>query len=199
MISYPLISVIVPIYKVENYIRRCVDSILAQTYPNIEVVLVDDGSPDNCGTICDEYSHRDERVIVIHRKNGGLSAARNSGIDACHGEYIGFVDSDDYISPTMYEQLYNDIAQFGTLLAFCHPEVIRNGQTDNKWYGNHSEIRSKEYVMRRSIEESIWWEAWSKIYHRSLFNNIRFPEGKTNEDFAIMMYIYEQCDKIAIN
>ena len=85
--SYPLISIIVPIYKVENYLHRCIDSILAQTYPNIEVVLVDDGSPDNCGTICDEYSKRDERVVVIHRENGGLSAARNSGIDICKGEY----------------------------------------------------------------------------------------------------------------
>ena len=197
--SYPLISIIVPIYKVEKYLHRCINSILAQTYPNIEVVLVDDGSPDKCGTICDEYSKRDERVVVIHRENGGLSAARNSGIDICKGEYIGFVDSDDYIVPTMYEQLYNDISQYNTLLAFCHTDVIRNGKSDNKRYGDYSEMRTKSYIMRRALEESIWWAAWTKLYHRSLFDNIRFPEGKVNEDLAVMMYIYDKCDNIAIN
>ncbi len=197
--NYPLISIIVPIYNVEIYLRRCVDSILGQTYPNIEVLLVDDGSPDKCGTICDEYSNQDKRVIVIHRENGGLSAARNSGIEASHGEYIGFVDSDDYISPTMYEQLYNDITQYGTLLSFCHTDVIRKGKSDNKCYGTHSEVRPKLYVMRHALEASTWWAAWTKLYHRSLFDDIRFPEGKTNEDLAIMMDIYDRCDNIAIN
>lgn len=197
--NYPLISIIVPIYNVEIYLRRCVDSILGQTYPNIEVLLVDDGSPDKCGTICDEYSNQDKRVIVIHRENGGLSAARNSGIEASHGEYIGFVDSDDYISPTMYEQLYNDIIHHDTLLAFCHTDVIWNGKSDNKCYGTHSEVRPKSYVMQHALEKYTWWAACTKLYHRSLFDDIRFPEGKTNEDFAIMMNIYDLCDNIAIN
>ena len=197
--SHPLISIIVPIYNVEDYLHRCIDSILGQSYPNIEVVLVDDGSPDLCGAICDEYKKADKRVVVIHRANGGLSAARNSGIAVCKGEYIGFVDSDDYISPTMYELLYNDIKTYNTLLAFCHTDVIRNGHSDNKIYGSHSEVKPKSYVMRRALEESIWWAAYTKLYHRSLFDDIRFPEGKVNEDLAIMMEIYDRCDNIAIN
>src|SRR5665647_2657921 len=102
----PLISIIVPIYKVENYIRNCVDSILNQTYKNLEVILVDDGSTDNCGNICDEYSLKDNRIKTIHKKNGGLSSARNAGLDVAKGEYIGFIDSDDWIEKDMYESLY---------------------------------------------------------------------------------------------
>ena len=197
--SQPLISVIVPVYKVEPYLHRCVDSILAQTYPHIEVVLVDDGSPDQCGAICDEYARQDSRVIVVHRKNGGLSAARNSGLEVCHGDYIGFVDSDDYIHPEMYEQLYNDITRFNTSLAFCHTDVIRHGKGDGKKYGSGSEVQPKTYVMRRALEESIWWSAGTKLYHRSLFDNIRYPEGKTNEDLPVTIRIYDRCDQIAIN
>ena len=197
--SYPLISVIVPVYNVEPYLHRCVDSILAQTYPNIEVILVDDGSPDRCGTICDEYARNDSRVLVIHRPNGGLSAARNSGLDACHGEYVGFVDSDDFISPEMYMQLYNDIRQFDVLLAFCHSDVLRDGQSDNKHYGEGSQAFQKANVMRRSLEESIWWSACTKLYHHSLFDGIRYPEGKTNEDLPVTIRIFDRCDHIAIN
>lgn len=197
--SYPLISVIVPVYKVEQYLHRCVDSILAQTYPNIEVVLVDDGSPDRCGAICDEYAQTDRRVQVVHRPNGGLSAARNSGLDVCHGEYIGFVDSDDYISAEMYMQLYHDIIVYKTLLAFCHSDVRHGERGDDKYYGQGSEVRSKSYVMRRSLEESIWWSACTKLYHKSLFDGIRYPEGKTNEDLPVAIRIFDRCDHIAIN
>ena len=101
----PLISVIVPVYKVEEYLARCVDSILGQTYRNLEILLVDDGSPDRCGVMCDEYASRDSRIRVIHKENGGLSSARNAAIDAARGEYIGFVDSDDWIEPETYEAL----------------------------------------------------------------------------------------------
>ena len=195
----PLISVIVPVYKVERYIHRCVDSILSQTYQNLEIILVNDGSPDKCGQICEEYAQKDSRVIVIHRDNGGLSAARNSGIEACHGDYIGFVDSDDYIHPEMYEQLYKDICKHKTLMAFCHTDVIRNGTSDKNYYGKGSEKKTKSYVMHRALSESIWWAAWPKLYHKSLFDSIRFPEGRTNEDLAVMMYIYDRCDYIAIN
>ena len=101
----PLISVIVPVYKVELYLRQCVDSLLAQTYSNLEIILVDDGSPDGCPAICDEYARKDSRVRVIHKPNGGLSDARNVGLDAARGEYIGFIDSDDWVMPDMYEYL----------------------------------------------------------------------------------------------
>lgn len=197
--THPLISVIVPVYNVEQYLHRCVDSILTQTYPNIEVVLVDDGSPDRCGEICEEYAQKDSRVMVVHRQNGGLSAARNSGLDACHGEYVGFVDSDDYIAPEMYDQLYHDIVRFNTPLAFCHTDVLRGGRSDHKFYGKGSKSHPKEYVMRRALEESIWWSAWTKLYHKSLFNGIRYPEGKTNEDLPVTIRIFDRCDHIAVN
>ena len=102
----PKISIIVPVYKVEKYIHKCIDSILAQTFTDFELILVDDGSPDNCGKICDEYAKEDSRIVVIHKDNGGVSDARNIGISRANGEYIGFVDSDDYIDKDMYKNLY---------------------------------------------------------------------------------------------
>ena len=105
----PKISIIIPVYKVENYLERCVQSVLKQTYPNLEIILVDDGSPDNCGTICDNYANENSNVSVIHQKNQGLSAARNNGMKAANGDFFGFVDSDDIIEPDMYERLYKNI------------------------------------------------------------------------------------------
>ena len=112
-----LISVIVPVYKVEKYLKRCVDSILAQTYPCLEVILVDDGSPDGCPAICDEYAREDRRVRVIHKENGGLSDARNAGIDAAKGKFLGFVDSDDYVHPRFYELLLQALKGEGADIA----------------------------------------------------------------------------------
>ncbi len=113
------ISIIVPVYKVEPYLRKCVDSILAQTFTDFEVILVDDGSPDNSGKICDEYASKDSRVRVIHKENGGLSSARNAGIDVARGKYLGFVDSDDYIEKDMYELLYDNIVKEQADLSIC--------------------------------------------------------------------------------
>lgn len=194
----PLISVIVPVYNVESYIYRCIDSILNQTYVNLEIILVDDGSPDNCGHICDEYAQKDNRIIVIHQSNGGLSAARNAGLNKCTGKYIGFVDSDDCIHPEMYERLYKDICKYQVRLAFCHPNMCR-GTIPVVDENLPSECRNKEYVILKSMTEQIWWSAWTKLYERSLFDNIRYPEGKTNEDYAITMYIYDMCDRIVVN
>ena len=115
----PTISVIVPVYKVEKNIHRCVDSILGQTYADFELILVDDGSPDNCGAICDEYAAKDSRVVVIHQKNGGLSSARNAGIDIATGAYISFVDSDDYIYPNYLERLYEVLVEFDADISVC--------------------------------------------------------------------------------
>lgn len=196
--NLPLISVIVPIYKVEPYLHRCINSIRNQTYPNLEIILVDDGSPDNCGRICDEYAQKDKRILVIHQENGGLSAARNSGLNRCSGEYIGFVDSDDCIHPEMYERLYKDICTYHTRLAFCHANMCYGSipEIDDKL---PTEYKDKEYVILKSIIENIWWSACTKLYERSLFETIRYPQGKTNEDYPITMYIYDMCDKIAIN
>lgn len=195
----PLISVIVPIYKVENYLHRCVDSILNQTYTNLEIILVDDGSPDNCGRICDEYAEKDSRVVVIHRENGGLSAARNSGLDICKGDYIGFVDSDDCIHPEMYQLLYEDIKHYGTKLAFCQPNMCKNQNINAIEVFYNSKCYDAYSILNRCMIENIWWSACTKIYSHSLFDNIRFPEGKTNEDYPVTIRIYDKCDRIAVN
>lgn len=195
----PLISVIVPIYKVEAYLIRCVDSIIHQQYSNLEIILVDDGSPDRCGQICDEYALRDARVRVIHRPNGGLSAARNSGLDVCTGEYIGFVDSDDCIHPEMYSRLYQDIFDYNTLLAFCHSDMFSGNAIPHGDTLKGRECRIKDYVMERSLSEHIWWSACTKLYHKSLFNGIRFPINRVNEDYAIMMQIYDRCEQIVVD
>ena len=115
----PKVSIIVPVYKVGPYLAKCIDSILSQTLTDFELILVDDGSPDSCGEICDGYAKKDERIKVIHKQNGGLSSARNAGLDIAKGEYIGFVDSDDYIEHDMYEFLYKNSVQYDTDIACC--------------------------------------------------------------------------------
>ena len=128
----PLISVIVPIYKVEKYLAICVDSLLRQSYGNLEVILVDDGSPDECPAICDKYQNKDNRIKVIHKKNGGLSDARNVGLDIAQGEYVAFVDSDDFVDEDYIYKLYNALQQNGTSIAVCGIQIIdeRNKVTD---------------------------------------------------------------------
>lgn len=195
----PLISVIVPVYKVEPWLERCVRSITNQTYKNLEIILVDDGSPDKCGEICDYLAQEDNRVKVIHRENGGLSAARNTGIDACCGEFIGFVDSDDFIHTKMYSLLYADIGTFNTRLAFCQPLMCKEPRVTFPPTNANSECLNRKDLICRALEKNIWYSACTKLYHRSLFEGIRYPEGRTNEDYPITIKIYDRCDRIAVN
>ena len=195
----PLISVIVPVYKVEPWLEMCVGSIRNQSYRNLEIILVDDGSPDRSGEICDKIASEDSRVKVIHRKNGGLSAARNSGIDVCQGDYIGFVDSDDVIHPDMYARLYDDITKYGTKLAFCQPLVCNNSRVSFPEANAEVKCLSANDVISESLSECMWFSAWTKLYHRSLFEGIRYPEGRINEDYPVTMRIYDRCDRIAVD
>lgn len=183
--AMPLISVIVPIYKVEQYLNRCVDSLLAQSYPNIEVLLVDDGSPDQCPRICDAYAERDARVRVIHKPNGGLSDARNAGMDAAKGEYLAFVDGDDYVDPDMYAVLYQVLQKTGDKLAICGFTKI----TDTGVIRRKTDMRFPQ----RMTEDEFWYQlffpkrdlgtvAWNKLYHRSILEGLRFPVGAIHED-----------------
>ena len=183
--SEDLISVVVPIYKVEKYICKCVDSILAQTYTNLEIILVDDGSPDNCPQICDEYAEKDRRVKVIHQQNGGLSAARNAGIAAANGEYIGFVDSDDYIHPEMYQRLLDAQIAANSDISICSCEYVdEKGNIIPKDSPVVTEVLSNIDALRKLSGESWWYyvTVWNKLYKKNLFNNIRFPTGKIHED-----------------
>ena len=176
----PLISVVVPVYKVEKYLKKCVESILVQSYTNLEIILVDDGSPDNCGKLCDEFSKMDSRICVIHKQNGGLSSARNAGIDIAQGEYIGFIDSDDTIEPYMYEKLYDAIHNDKTKLAVCavnyvyeSGEVLRKKST-----GRDMTFDFYHAMIEMNTHRIFDMGAWSKLYHRDLFDDLRFPVGK---------------------
>lgn len=197
--SFPLISVIVPVYKVEPWLERCVDSIRNQTYSNLEIILVDDGSPDKCGEICDRIALEDDRIKVIHRENGGLSAARNTGLDHCKGEYVGFVDSDDVIHPEMYYRLYRDLSDKGTRLAFCQPLMCYDSRVSFPSPEAGAECLPGQDVIRESLTRIMWFSAWTKLYHRSLFDGIRYPEGRINEDYPVTMRIFDRCDRIVVD
>lgn len=189
-----LISIVVPIYKVEDYLHRCVDSILKQTYKDIEIILVNDGSPDRCGEICDIYAQIDNRVKVIHKKNGGLSDARNVGIEKSTGKYITFVDSDDWIHEEYVERLYSLLLKTGSDISICNFIRVSN-ETDKVTINQETvyEYSNKEaleqFVNRFYVQMTI---ACGKLFKKNLFENIRFPFGRKHEDeFTTYKLIYE--------
>lgn len=184
--NQPLISVIVPVYKVEKYLNRCVDSIIRQTYKNIEIILVDDGSPDACPALCDALADKDDRVRVIHKTNGGLSSARNAGLDVAKGEYIGFVDSDDAIAPDMYEHLYKILIDFDADVSICE-----YANWDGGGFPVISEESKKVFVYQRdemlryylrADQPNSCFEVWDRLYSKKLLQHIRFTERIINED-----------------
>ncbi len=195
-----LISVIVPVYKVEKYLRRCVDSILVQTYTNLEIILVDDGSPDNCPAICDEYAKKESRIKVIHKPNGGLSSARNAGLDAANGKYIGFVDSDDYIASNMYEVLYRLVTENKSQMAVCNCFFV--DEFDNVLFRQSplkdetvSGIEAVRHLQEKNGINFI--TCWNRIYERDLFSSIRFPLNKLCEDNYIAHSLYHKCQRVS--
>lgn len=194
-----LISVIVPVYKVEKYLEKCIESIIKQTYTNLQIILVDDGSPDNCGKICDEYAKKDSRIEVIHKINGGLSDARNVGINRANGRYIGFVDSDDYIKEDMYEKLINLIKEYDADISICNLYDVIDGNEciRNKDNGIHEYSRIdilKEILLDKNIQSY----AWNKLYKKELFDEIKYPIGKKYEDIGTTFYLFEKCNKIVV-
>lgn len=186
MEAKPLISVIVPIYKVEAFLHRCVDSLLSQTYENLEIILVDDGSPDHCGAICDEYAAKDSRIRVIHKKNGGLSSARNAGLDIARGEYIAFLDSDDWIESDAYETMLA-LAQKYSVKLVCAGRYDVYGENRKKGLCPPKE----EKISGETFAGKIFrWDccdsaAWDKLYHRSLWETERYPLGMICEDVPV--------------
>ncbi len=196
----PLLSIIVPVYDVENYLQKCIDSILAQTFTDFELILVDDGSPDNCPALCDTAAAKDARVRVIHQKNGGLSAARNAGLDVARGEWIGFVDSDDYIAPEMYEKLYRAVQQTGADFALCDfAEVDEAGAPSNA--RTHGVITQQIFTERELLQSAyltMMLVAWNKLYRRAIFAQLRYPVGKLNEDIFVSPDICLQAQKAVV-
>lgn len=196
-----LISVIVPIYNVENYLCQCLDSILQQSYKNLEIILVDDGSTDRSGEICDAYGKKDKRIRIIHKMNGGLSDARNTGLASAMGEYIAFVDSDDYIADTLYETLLEKIRLSGTLIAMCgFLAVNEDGEKiEERSSSDFTErLYTKQEVFERISFDDGWnfVVVWNKLYSRKLLEQLRFPIGKLHEDQYIFCDLISACGSI---
>ncbi len=189
-----LISVIVPVYKVEEYLCECLDSIINQTYKNLEIILVDDGSPDNCGKICDDYALKDSRIKVIHQQNGGLSAARNAGLDIATGDYIGFVDSDDYIDLNMYEELCNSIKTNDADIAVCG--IKQFGIIKRTIRYNDSCLTNLDYL-KSILQDNAKSSFNTKLFKRNLFFEIRFPVGQIFEDFRTLPFVVDKAKKIS--
>ena len=182
--NVPLISVIVPVYKVEPYLDRCVESIVNQTYENLEIILVDDGSPDICPAMCDAWVEKDSRIKVIHKENGGLSDARNAGMAVASGELMGFVDSDDWIAPEMYRLLYENMVETDSDIAACGVEMVWEDGTPSRMLTMAgSRLMNRNEAMEAIIKEN-WLKqpVWYKLYRTELIRDILFPVGKYHED-----------------
>lgn len=188
------ISIIVPVYNVERYLKQCLDSIANQTYRDLKVILIDDGSTDSSGRICDDFCNSDSRFCVIHKENGGVSTARNTGLDAVTSKYIGFVDPDDWIDESMFEILYKDMTEYGVDMVMC----------------SHYEVCDSEHILREveregivSSDEALYYHLenlraylWCRLYRREVFEGKRFIEGRTFEDVSIMHHLIMSCNEI---
>lgn len=196
------ISIIVPVYNVQKYLDKCIESILVQTYSHLEIILIDDGSTDESGRICDYYGGIDNRIIVIHKENGGLSSARNAGLDVATGDYIGFVDSDDFIEPSMYEKMFLllkkeecDVVECGINLC-TDTDVYRFKQEKDYTMSGvealkqHLKLDKRLLIPRTSV--------WSKLYKRSCWHKKRFPVGQVHEDYLLTCIIFYEAGKVGI-
>lgn len=192
----PKISVIVPIYKVEKYIKKCIESILAQTFSDFELLLIDDGSPDSCGKICDMYAMKDHRIKVLHKKNGGLSDARNAGLDVMIGQYVFFVDSDDWIPFDALEVMYTALQRTGAKVATGNIISVYEDGTEQVLY----EPTQKELVLKGEelLTTLLRPNAWNRLYAAELFQNLRYPVGRLYEDVFIYHKILAQIDSMVL-
>lgn len=193
-----LISVIVTIYNIERYIEKCIISIINQTYKNIEIILVDDGSKDKSANICDEYEKKDRRIKVIHKENGGHSDARNTGLDMATGEYYMFVDGDDYIKEDMIERMYDELVKSSTDMVICEFQYVDED-------GNYIEQEINKQPPKVILDEKIFWDTymtygimvvWCKLFKKKCFENVRFPRGQLHEDEAVMHRLIGNCNEI---
>lgn len=195
-----LISIIIPVYNVEEFIKRCIDSVLKQTYKNFELILVDDGSNDKSGIICDHYKKNDSRIKVIHKENGGLSDARNVGIDVCVGKFITFIDSDDYVEPEYIETLYKAILKENSEISICSYQSIYENGTILKQNENYNKVLTAKQTLEEMLYQTNFnVSAWAKMYKKTLFDNIRYPKGKIFEDAFTTYKLVMLSDKISVN
>lgn len=197
-----LVSIIVPIYNVESCLPRCIESLMAQSYENIEILLINDGSPDNSASICRNYASQDQRIRYFDKPNGGLSSARNWGLDHAKGEYICFVDGDDFMDRRMVELLYQEIQSHGVKLSTCSFRVYHDGDPleEDVFDASKTEIFNTEEAMNHLFTKEKYANyAWNKMYHRSLFQELRFPVGRKMEDLGTMYKLMAQCEAVSFN
>lgn len=198
-----LVSVVVPIFGVEAELPRCVDSILAQTYPHLQIILVDDGSPDRCGALCDAYATADHRVEVIHQANGGVSVARNTGLDGVRGQYVTFVDGDDWLDPRFVETLLNAARQCEAQVS-CSQFVRTSGEASDITFEPHAraEVRclTGDEALTESFEDShtMWAVTWAKLYQVHIWENLRFPPGRIQEDESTTFKAVHRAERVAV-
>lgn len=198
-LTMELISVIVPAYNVKSYLERCVNSIINQTYENLEIILVDDGSTDGTGTICDKMAQEDPRIIVIHKENGGLSDAKNAGLEVCKGDFISFIDSDDYIEPDMYKCMMEEMKDESVSLVTVG-FIVTEADGSNHMMGAQQRMKlTKEDAFINLFEKAeMFPSSVNKLYRRFLFENLRFRKGMINEDTEIIPKILNICDAVTL-
>ena len=197
-----LVSIVVPAYNVEKYIKKCVESIINQTYKNIEIILVDDGSTDKTGEICDYFNKKDDRIKVIHKENGGLSDARNCGIDVAKGKYILLIDSDDYVDLEIVEFLYNDLKNNNADISTCLPQKFKEGNCEN--LKDNSKNINNVLNTENALEDLFYLKnltvsAWGKLYKSELFKDIKYPKGKLYEDLPTTYRLFAKSKIISTN
>lgn len=198
----PIISIIVPVYNVEEYLEECITSILHQEFSEFELILVDDGSTDRSGSLCNEYAKKDERIAVIHQKNAGLSEARNTGIQAAKGSFISFLDSDDFIHPAMYQLLYQNVEESDSDISVCDFQYIYShkqaiAESVKNEYKVISNLEAVESIVRDGDRKMI--TAWCKLYRKNLFEDLTFPKGRYHEDEYITYRLFYQANTVAVS
>ena len=196
---FPLVSIIIPVYNVEQYLDKCVESVIRQTYSNLEIILVDDGSPDNCPEMCDRYSKIDPRILVIHKKNGGLSEARNAGIDIAKGEYISFIDSDDYVEDNYVKILVDEMIKYNADISCGKHNVIYSDKVIKHYTGKRYVLKPEDALDMLLYHNDMDVSAWAKLYKKSLFDKVRFPVGRLYEDAATTYKLIDKSSVIVLN
>lgn len=195
----PLVSIIIPVYNVKRYLEKCLRSVCEQTYKNLEIIVVDDGSTDGSGELCDLFAQTDSRIKVFHQENAGQSCARNKGLSIVQGEYIGFVDSDDWIDSDMYELLYHLLVSNDADIAVCSHYVETATEAKVKYSsGMLTSFSSDEAMRALLVDKKIRNYVWDKLYRRSLFSEIRFPEKQIFEDMAVVYRVFFQANKVVM-
>lgn len=194
-----LISIIVPVYNVEKYLPRCLDSLINQSYNDLEIIVIDDGSNDSSSQICEDYSQKDNRISVYHKINGGLSDARNTGIQYVTGEYLTFIDSDDYVQSDYIKTLYENLINYNADISICSFEKLIEGQKPSINIKGRVEILDQDKCMLQILGGKLGLQfttAWGKIFKRDVFNELRFPKGKVHEDIFLAHYWFSKVKKV---